>query len=222
MSCANIEPRVALYAGGDLDEPSARDVERHMATCADCRDLLTVLRGQHDAMGEWRTADFSQDALDDVRQGVLAAIAHGDARPGFFDRIRVAPFRAMAWSSAGVAAAALLVFAVWTTSRPPDVQPVRDAAGATPAPITRAASHAEGSPATRPRPAATTMATAGKSLASALPAVVADASTAAVVPIAPSGPVRRIEFQTADPNIRIIWLMPDAAPDPAKSAASGR
>ena len=33
-------------------------------------------------------------------------------------------------------------------------------------------------------------------------------------PTAPAGSVRRIEFQTADPTIRIIWLMPEAGPGP--------
>jgi hypothetical protein len=231
MNCASIEPRVALYAGGDLDGASARDVERHLEACPGCRDLLTVLRGQREAMGEWTSLDLPQDAMDDVRQGVLAAIGRGDAQPGLVDRIRVAPFRSMAWGSAGLAAAALLLVAAWPTSHWQEPAPAPVVAVAAPvpidrdvrAPITHAAPDAAKPPAARPRPDATRTARAARLLASAPPAVLAeDAGTAAAVQTGPAGSVRRIEFQTADPNIRIIWLMPEAGPGPTRSGAPGR
>ena len=257
MSCADIERRVALYAGGDLDGPSARDVERHLATCESCRALLTALRVQREAMGEWRAAAPSQHDLDDVRTGVLAVIGRGDARRSIFDRVWFAPSRLVAWGSAGLAAAALLVFAVWMTmSRSQGVQPAQSAAAlpdrpeaqaalvmpaprtanATPAPAeqraevrgeaptssSRAAATAEERQAMRPRPEAARMGTAGVSLASASRDVGGEVRTAAEVSHAPPGPVRRIEFQTADPNIRIIWLLPEQAPDPIRSGVPGR
>jgi len=269
MSCADIARRVALYAGSDLDEASSRDVEGHLAACEGCRELLTVLLGQREAMGEWRAAALSQDDLDEVRNGVLAAIARGDARRSIFDRLWFAPSRPAAWGSAGLAAAALLVFAVWmTVSRSQGVQPAQSAAALPDRPVARAvavpapraesqaaaelptpvpmpvpawpelrtdAQRATPAPSSRPlavaeRPAvmpappreAAGMRTAEVSPASGPPAVVAEARTAVAVPSAPAGPVRRIEIQTADPNIRIIWLMQETAPDPNRSGAAGR
>lgn len=268
MSCADIERRVALYAGGDLDEASARDVDRHLATCESCRALLAVLRGQREAMGEWRAAAPSPADLDDVRTGVLAAIARGDARQSFLDRIRFAPFGAVAWGSAGLAAAAMLVFAVWATvSRTPEAQPAPRAAaqparpdaravavpapraesqadavsgtstadaapapaeqraearGETPSSSLHAAATAEERPAMRPRPEAARMGTAGVSLASASRDVGGDVRSAVDTAHTPPGPVRRIELQTADPNIRIIWLVPETAPEPIRSGAAKR
>jgi len=256
MSCADIEPRVALYAGGDLDEESGRHLEQHLTTCETCRDLLTALRVQREAMAASWAVALTQDDLDDVRNGVLAAIARGDARRRTLNRLRFAPFRSVAWGAAGLAAAAMLVFAVgMTISRPQDLAPARGAAGppnravaqtaAVPAPRTLGAVPAQagrttdarseptaestrftaaaGRPsAMRQRLKPTEMGTAGVSLASGSRGIVAEDRNAVEIFGAPAGPMRRIEFQTADPNIRIIWLLPEVAPDPNRSGSGAR
>jgi hypothetical protein len=254
MSCAGIERRVALYAGGDLDEASARDLERHLAACEGCRVLLTALRVQREAMAEARAAAPSEDDLDDVRSGVLAAIARGGARRSLADSRRFAPVRSVAWGSAGLAAAALLVFAVWTgvlrsndvkpasrasaqpsradvqaaagtagrPSAPSPANPRADARRELPAPSSRRAAALEAPPVARPQPNAARPGTAGATTAQVSRHVAEDLRAAAAVSDAPPGPMRRIEFQTADPNIRIIWLLPGAAPDPERPREPGR
>jgi hypothetical protein len=239
MTCREIEDRVALYAGGDLDAEAARHVERHVQTCPACRDLLATVRDQREMMAEWRDAEPSEDALRSVRDGVLAGIGRGDARPGVLHRIGFGPSRPVVWGSAGLAAAALLVFAVWTMSHPQDVEPSPSAAAAQSHTASQAA-------AVVPAPEAALAPAQPERLASArreTPApetrpVPGAGPRAAAPPPSPAGtramagpprgggptegPVRRIEFQTADPNIRIIWLMPGASPDPDRSGAAGR
>ena len=97
MSCADIERRVALYAGGDLDELSARDVERHLATCDACRVLLTELRVQRDAMAESRAKAPSQDDLDDCADTSARGDCPRGCAAGVFDRIRFLPSRPFVW-----------------------------------------------------------------------------------------------------------------------------
>jgi hypothetical protein len=254
MTCAEIEDRVALYAGGELDAESARDVQRHAATCPACQGLLDELREQRETMAEWRDAEPSEDALREMRTGVLAGIARGEARPGVLARMGLRPSRPAAWGLTGLAAAALLVFAVWTgVSRSNDVPPAThasarpslaasqaavetagrtvapapaerraEAGGETSAPSSPAAASAAAPVTLRPRPATAKPATAGATIASVSRRDAEDLGASAAISDASPGPVRRIEFQTADPNIRIIWLMPGAAPDPERTGEPGR
>lgn len=44
MNCRQAKTEMALWVGDDLDEASARQVERHVAVCPECRDALVALR----------------------------------------------------------------------------------------------------------------------------------------------------------------------------------
>ena len=255
MSCPDVEPRVALYAGGELDEALAGEVEGHVTACGSCRALLLALREQREAMVGSSAAAPTQDQLDDMRHGVLAAIARGDAGRSILDSFRFAPFRPLAWGLGGLAAAALVALAVWVTVPGPQEVPAGQPAAArdrvpnqavvvpvprTPdakaVPVERRAEARRVAPATSsrsegaaarpplawPRREATATSVAGVSLASDARETAAEGRTAAELLDAPAGPVRRIEFQTADPNIRIIWLLHEQAPDPNRSGAHGR
>src|SRR5580704_3317306 len=49
MTCREYEPLIALYVEGDLND---RDVERHLAECSDCRELLEDLKVSQAALKE--------------------------------------------------------------------------------------------------------------------------------------------------------------------------
>ena len=92
MTCREYEPLIALYVEGDLDDD--REVERHLAECSDCREVLEDLRVSQAALKELSVVDAA--LLSAVRSGVLAKI----------ERRRLV---AWPWVAAFVAAAALII-----------------------------------------------------------------------------------------------------------------
>jgi hypothetical protein len=100
MTCREYEPLIALYVEGDLND---RDVERHLAECSDCRELLGDLRVSQAALKELATVDAA--FLSAVRSGVLA---------------RIADKRRIVWPwIAAFAAAVVLIAAILTAPRKP-------------------------------------------------------------------------------------------------------
>ena len=108
MTCRDYEPLIALYVEGDLN---GREVERHLAECSDCRELLEDLKVSQAALKELLAVDAA--FLSAVRSGVLAKI----------ERRRLT---AWPWIAA---LAALLIVAVLTVPRKPTV--LRDHGGPT-------------------------------------------------------------------------------------------
>ena len=100
MTCRDFEPLIALYVEGDLND---RAVERHLAECSDCRELLEDLRLSQAALKELSVVDAA--FLSVVRSGVLAKIER--RRPV-----------AWAWIAAFALAVAMIV-AVLTAPRKP-------------------------------------------------------------------------------------------------------
>ncbi len=66
MSCCAFAPDLALYAGGDLPEPDTPRVEEHLASCADCRDLLSDLQTNRKALKR-----FASEAVTPIRLALL-------------------------------------------------------------------------------------------------------------------------------------------------------
>ncbi|MFN7956964.1 MAG: zf-HC2 domain-containing protein [Holophagaceae bacterium] len=180
-----------LWIGGDLDATDLDAVDRHLAQCPDCRAAAEDLRVSQAWLREALASPFDATDAERLRQGVMAQIPAG-ARPA--RRLHLRP---------ALLAAALLVAAlVWRehagTGTPASVQaphpsvPSAPAASAPSTPLPELT--ALPPPRTRPRPRS---------------------RPASPAPDEPA----RIEFQTADPTIRIIWLaqarpLPDTAPFP--------
>ena len=100
MTCREYEPLIALYVEGDLED---RGVERHLAECSACRELLEDLRVSQATLKELAVVDAA--LLSAVRSGVLAKI----------DRSRRAVWPWVAAFAAGVA----LIVGVLTMPRKP-------------------------------------------------------------------------------------------------------
>jgi anti-sigma factor RsiW len=103
MNCVEWETRIALHAGGDLMGPKALEVEHHLDECSACqllwsglRESLAVLQAAHAELPV--PAHFTA-----MRSRVMEELERS-ARP----------WRRLAWiSGIGVAAALLLLFALW-------------------------------------------------------------------------------------------------------------
>jgi hypothetical protein len=119
MICREYEPLLALYVEGDLDD---REVERHLAECAGCREVLEDLRLSQAMLKELGSADPA--FLAAVRTEVLAKIGE--------ERRAVWP-----WVAACAAVMALIMIGFLAAPRKPQtVQPlvssIVDAGGADP------------------------------------------------------------------------------------------
>jgi len=112
MSCQSFEPMIALYVEGDLPEQDVPRVEEHVATCADCRNLLEDFEASQAALKKLGAEAVDGALLTAVRAGVLAGI---DNRR----RLR------WPWVAAATAALALLALFLAPSRRPaPEPRPV--------------------------------------------------------------------------------------------------
>jgi len=106
MNCGEWEERIALYAGGDLPPSEAQAVEQHVAECAGCQMSLSGLRGSMEWLREAHGEPVDAAHFTAVRARVLAEL----------DRA-ASPWWRQVWVYALVAAAMVLLIAVWL--RPP-------------------------------------------------------------------------------------------------------
>ena len=201
MNCTHTARLLPLYAGDDLDGRRALAVKTHLRSCPACRELSE----EYAASGRWlsdRAAPaFDDEFFADLRASVRREIARGGAPAGFWQRLASRP----GWRPAPAVAVALLLIGGGLLAgsrllRNPEPPPPPVLAQAPPP----AAVEDEGfggqkikpgrAPRSRPR--------AFASFAVALKESPPEQEPAAE-PV-----MLRIEIQTADPSIRIIWLIP--------------
>ena len=72
MRCREWEERIALWAGGDLDDQA---VERHLQECAECREFAAGLRESLDLLRGAHAEEIPAAAFTAVRARVLARLA---------------------------------------------------------------------------------------------------------------------------------------------------
>jgi hypothetical protein len=122
MNCMDWEERIALHAGGDLEEADAQAVLQHLRDCAACQVFWSGLRDTLAGLRESRLEDVPAAHFAAVRAGVIAEIERGR---------RV--WRRLAWvSGVGIAAMLLVGLALKPSPLPPP--PPRIAAAIPPAP----------------------------------------------------------------------------------------
>ena len=224
MSCADWEARVALFAGGDLEDAEAAAVERHLRECAACRGLAADLGEDLNELREGCAAPFSAADYGAVRGRVLAELA----KP---------PRRRAAWAWVGALAAAAA--GVWVVSLA--VRPGRLPAPQPPSVVARVERPAEAAPGgNRPvahqarrrlgRKAGTTPGSAGLTAGATTPGFIplggsqsppgagralpagpgleelAVAQAAPANRAAEASTVRMVQLVTDDPNVVIYWL----------------
>jgi hypothetical protein len=112
MNCKRAEELIPLYAGGDIERRAAAEVESHLTTCIGCAELAA----EYEASLKWLSGaspELDQALLADVKRGVMRELQTANSRPGWFEAMSAALGRAL--SRPAVAAALLLiVFGVLT------------------------------------------------------------------------------------------------------------
>lgn len=191
MSTRHVLDRLPLWVEGDLSAQEAETIQSHLDQCADCQAAAERLRTSQAWLRESLAPPF--DAVDHaaLRDAVLAQV-RSEPSPRRIPRLmpRTALLAACA---AALLIAALLPLGHRLPGPPPPVASATPIPSAHPLPFVP-------HPVSHPLPRA----------ARARPLRMARAEP-------PSGP-SRIEFQTSDPSIRIIWLAqatPPTDPNPS-------
>lgn len=186
----HVLPQLTLWVEGDLDAASLAAVEHHLAQCPDCASAAGDLRASQDLLREATTSPFEASDRARLRWQVMAQV-RSEAAPRPVRRLL--PRAALL---AACAASLLLTVFLWRQAPAMSVPPPMPDPRATQQPLLQPPALA-----VRQIPAP--------------PITRGPAALAREAP-PPLGPAR-IEFQTADPTIRIIWLaqskpLPDTTP----------
>lgn len=224
MDCRRIEKLIPLYVECDLESDEAGAVFAHLETCESCVTLVAEYEASQSWLRSRAMPDFDDAMLDDLRRGVMLEIDATRERPsffGFFARL-LTPNRALA-----AMAALLIVFAAFAlyiylgkssavstdsavaretfepegTSATKDVKQASGADPVTPHHRAKRRATAKNMTGERQKPDRAIMPETDNTVAQNTPIELQDVPTE-------TEEMTRIEIQTGDPNIRIIWFSP--------------
>ena len=228
MNCKQLDELLPLYAGRDLDEKSARRVSEHIQICSACAQVAGEYGEAVELTQHFAPPFFTDNAYASVRRQVMRQIEDEPAAPLLPQLFATWLRPQMAWAAAGVLIIALGFFALYlVVNRTAGVHPVANVhprvkgpeqtPEAMVSPLTTQPSGAEkrkpgedkrkrlvnrgplktvNTVDTPLRAASVSPKLRDPEAGNSLPAVDA----------APGESLLRVEIQTKNPNIRIIWF----------------
>ncbi|HEX8746959.1 MAG TPA: zf-HC2 domain-containing protein [Pyrinomonadaceae bacterium] len=236
MNCTKIEKLLPLYVEGDLPGPQAKQVGSHLASCDDCRLLAQEFAASQERLRNFAVPEFGAEFYEQLRGAVMREISSGpSAQPAVFRTLR-AFFRmrlALAASLATLALFCALSFALYRSLvkdeqgraemevsmanfsldmpnafdelRPIGDEVTRNDAGRQPLialnPARRRSLRVAERRVPPEAPSTRTIGSAGSNAEQA-----GTQAEGATVYETTRPVVARMDIQTSDPNIRIIWL----------------
>jgi len=198
MNCTHIQNLLPLYIEGDLPSQQADTVRAHLFSCPQCRESAS----EYEASQEWLRAaggsggtQLEDRFFDDLRASVWRGIEDSNKPTAFFSGWRWA----IAFALLLITAGALLY-----SRRMQPVRDIPDVVKLLPPPATGpvAAVTEPHPPQARRRPRQIRPLRMMPLLPTPAQAVRTEVAHDR------SDSMLRIEIQTADPNVRIIWLVP--------------
>ena len=226
LNCKGTARMISLYVAGDLVGAPEREVAAHLAACDGCRRLADEFSESRSLMTEaCAPPEFGAEFYSGIRHAVLGEIASNQmpAKPSIF---RPRWLYATAFAAIVIVSGVLLQHFVSTRREPPRDLALGSQVGGQPTTPTKvllprkqhelpgkpsvlALANPHGSSrhfAELRKPDA--LVTSQAALVSGAQIEPAMQSLTSVTPVVleTSSQVSRIEIQTADPNIRIIWL----------------
>ncbi len=206
-SCSKIAPLLPLYTGGDLTLAKMEMVAAHLAGCIDCARAAGELKDARIWLQSFAATEFGEETLLQLRQSIRRKVESQKKGIERWPWLKIY-WRPAVLATAVVLIAGALVFSLWNR------KPARMAKSYTPPPVVEV----QQPPVKEPddnlagvnahsrrrnlRLAHRVEVPAERQLAQTLPSETQPDNR----------PMVRLEIQTADPNIRIIWLTPAAAP----------
>lgn len=239
MNCKQAEQLLALYAGRDLDEKRAALGAEHLQACAPCAEIANEYREISQIAQQFAAPVFSDDGYARVRRNVLSEIETQASAASlsdlFFGWLRPRTTWAIASALVLVFAAAVLYFIANGRGSNEVITSGRNAVTqATPEQTHDQVTAGPGTPSTesietprapkqrfvRPRRTAVLTANVQPPPSGNVPPSVPESTEpgpASATDASQEGSLR-VEMQTRDPNIRIIWFtQPVAKPVPLNS-----
>ncbi len=247
MNCKQVEQLLPLYVSRDLDPEREHLIAAHVQVCANCHGAADEYRETRELLQNFTAPAFNQGIYDQIRSGVWREIEGEAAAPSMSEVIAGWFTPRLAWGAATAVLIVVAVFAIYfiagrNTARnvagsSPEVKrnlPNGDNGAQPPRDTSTAAPSASRDGIKGQRPAYirvterrgrrkldrtnTLVANAGESLPSrATSPTINNAAKPDSSSAGDSGKILRMELQTSNPNIRIIWL---SHPEPKRSPNS--
>ncbi len=203
MTAQHVLDRLPLWVGGDLDEAATAEVDAHLAACERCSAAAQALQKSQAWLKEASEAPFDEADHAALRRSVMARL-QAEPEASLLDRIQA--FLRGSRLLLAAAAALLCAVATWARLHPGQMPGAPAVATQVPTPVVAPAAPIKTG---TPLPAQPTRPQLARVHARPLP------TPATAAP--DQGPAR-IELQTSNPHIRIIWLA-KAMPEPDPIAA---
>ena len=223
MKCRRVERLTPLYVEGDLRLELADRVEAHLGNCSRCHSLASAYKASQSWLRSAEPPQFDDSFFNDLKRGVVKRVAGAGTRSSVLASL------SSHWSRRQVlalAAAILMVFGAValyfyqarTSGRPAISQELQ-----TPNDETDRLREPNAAVGTEkaPRPSFKATRHVRRVARSRSPHLLREQQIVAEkITSSPSGagspndsevdsrPILRIEFQTSDPNVRIIWFAP--------------
>ncbi len=224
MNCKNVEPLLSLYVGRDLDEGRSRLVAAHLQSCTDCTLAADeYVRARH-LLQRYEPPFFSDEIYAGIREQVLNEIAresHGPVRPGIFSQLFLALVQPrMRWITVGLLLA-ISVIALYLNRKPSRQLPGNNQQVAVrTAEPNEDRNESAGSSAFPDKRRVRRATTRRSKVDSSTNDRVVQRVVRVSQPSAAPAPLR-VEIQTSNRNIRIIWLSGQRFSADAKDGSKG-
>lgn len=234
MNCKNVQELLPLYVSRDVEENRARMVTTHVQSCAECSGLVDKYRDSAQLLQEFAPPAFSDAFYSGIRQQVMREIEPEvpQGRLSTLTGLFTALFQPrISWAVASALILAVGLFSVFFIANrgsrdrhQVEVPPQKHEAIVSSSPSASPAR--KNKPAVRPTSAAQAAVPMKRRLGSSaerrssvasnkrpeqqIRSEAARESNKLVEPgaVQSSEKVFRLEMQTKDPNVRIIWLTP--------------
>ena len=245
MNCKQVNELLPLYAGGDLEEKRELQVAAHVESCADCAFAASEYRETRQMLKEFAPPAFSEGVYAGIRQHVWREIESETSAPTWSHTVAGLFRPRLAWAVAGVLLIAISVSALYffanrqsnqnqlaidnPASGAPQVDDQKTSPSSQEDKIAASPKRQESErpPQDIHRPRRNdrnVIAKAGSPSKSPALNPEAPSSENNSNPETFSAPdsekVLRVEMQTKDPNIRIIWFTPQE-PKPSSRNSKG-
>ena len=232
MNCKQVEELLPLYAGRDLEEKRATLISEHVQMCAACARVADEYRDSIQLSGQSAPPVFSEAVYAGIRQRVLREIETEATAPSRSQAIASLFRPRLTWAIASVLLIIVSLFAIYffvnkgkdeqqLANKPPaEVQPdtkEHPESGSQPSALPRTVNTGNkkqqlaGIPRARPKRSRALNITANN--VSSQPATLPEPTLFPPPSSAALVKTMRVEIQTKDPKIRIIWfLQPETKP----------
>ncbi len=224
MNCKQTEELLPLYAGRELEEKRAMLVNAHLQTCAACARVADEYHEAVQLTGQFAPPIFSDAVYAGIRQRVLREIQTEALAPAWSQTIATSFRSRLTWATAGVLLIVVSIFAIYSVidrgnveqrlaNRPANVEHGTKERSTPPASVNtggekqKLASVPQLQRRKRSRATlADRMSTVSPQPGSLPEPMLLPNSASLVKPL-------RMEIQTKDPMIRIIWFVqPETKP----------